>query len=241
MTLKEARERKGLSIAEAADKIGVHETTVQNWEIGKNLPTAPMFFYACQAYGADPRDIPIPGKNDMRPLTLKGARYNAGMTVLDVAEELQMDKGSVYNYEEGRRTIPAGTVTRLCELYKVLPEEIELPNINYYHKEEESVNKDNKTQTTYNTGEYDQIPGAPEKTELDKLLEDIEDYKNHIEKLTGQVKELEKEVMKREKIREALEDKIRALEAKVIPESSEITILRLKAELYDAYKKGGLI
>lgn len=30
MTLKEARERAGLSIIEAADKIGAHETTIQN-------------------------------------------------------------------------------------------------------------------------------------------------------------------------------------------------------------------
>lgn len=176
----------------------------------------------------------------MRPLTLKAARYNAGMTVLDVAEELHMDKGSVYNYEEGRRTIPAETVARLCELYKVSPEEIELPNINYYHKEEKSVNKDNNGQAIYTVGEYDHIPGAPEKTEMDKLLEDIEDYKNQIEKLTDQVKELENEVIKREEIRKKLEDKIRTL-CERIPENTEITILRLKAELYDAYKKGGVI
>ena len=37
-TLKEWRERKGLTQADAAKKLGISVRTLQNWEIARNMP-----------------------------------------------------------------------------------------------------------------------------------------------------------------------------------------------------------
>ena len=37
-TLKEWRERKGLTQADAAAKLGISVRTLQNWEIARNMP-----------------------------------------------------------------------------------------------------------------------------------------------------------------------------------------------------------
>lgn len=42
MTLKMARELKGLTQAEAADKIGINKDTLGNYERGKSYPDIPI-------------------------------------------------------------------------------------------------------------------------------------------------------------------------------------------------------
>lgn len=57
MTLRAARVNAGLSRGKAAVKIGVSESTIKNWEIGKSSPTVDMVPRICSAYGVTYDDI----------------------------------------------------------------------------------------------------------------------------------------------------------------------------------------
>lgn len=51
MTLKTARELKGLNQAEAAEKIGVNKDTLGNYERGKSYPDIPVLRKIEEVYG----------------------------------------------------------------------------------------------------------------------------------------------------------------------------------------------
>lgn len=51
--LKEYRERAGLTIREAGEKIGKSNQTVSAWEQGRGQPDADMFLKLCEAYGVE--------------------------------------------------------------------------------------------------------------------------------------------------------------------------------------------
>ena len=51
MTLKTARELKGLNQAEAAEKIGINKDTLGNYERGKSYPDIPVLRKIEEVYG----------------------------------------------------------------------------------------------------------------------------------------------------------------------------------------------
>jgi len=57
ITLKAARVNAGLTQTEAAEKIGVSATTIQNWESGKKDLRYSHFLKACEVYDMDPEQI----------------------------------------------------------------------------------------------------------------------------------------------------------------------------------------
>ena len=60
-------------------------------------------------------------------MDLKTARVAAGMTQGEVAEKLGVSLASVCHWERGRRAPKVTTFFRLCELYRVSPNDIFLP------------------------------------------------------------------------------------------------------------------
>lgn len=52
-------------------------------------------------------------------VSLKSARVNAGLTQSDVATAIHKNKSTICDWENGKRSINADTLQRLCELYHV--------------------------------------------------------------------------------------------------------------------------
>jgi transcriptional regulator with XRE-family HTH domain len=51
ISLKAARINKGLTQAEAAERIRVSISTIKNWEAGKTFPAQPQIDTICEVYG----------------------------------------------------------------------------------------------------------------------------------------------------------------------------------------------
>ena len=62
MNIKEARERAGLSPIDAAFKIGVHVTTITNWEKRGSTPRKSQWKDICEAYGVTEDQIDFTAK-----------------------------------------------------------------------------------------------------------------------------------------------------------------------------------
>lgn len=50
ITMKAARVNAGLTQAEAANRIGVAQSTLKNWENGATCPKIPYFMKLCKVY-----------------------------------------------------------------------------------------------------------------------------------------------------------------------------------------------
>ena len=51
ISLKAARINANLSICDAAELIGVSESTLKSWEAGRTFPTQPHITKICEVYG----------------------------------------------------------------------------------------------------------------------------------------------------------------------------------------------
>ena len=60
-------------------------------------------------------------------ISLAAARVNAGLTQLDVAHELHINKQTVVNWEKGKTKIGFAQFEMLCRLYEVPRDYIFLP------------------------------------------------------------------------------------------------------------------
>lgn len=61
-------------------------------------------------------------------ISLAAARVNAGMTQLDVAREMSLNKQTIVNWEKGRVTPKPAQVEMMCRLYGIDVDNIFLPN-----------------------------------------------------------------------------------------------------------------
>ena len=59
ITMKEARERAGLELHEAATLLGVGQKTLAKWEAGLSSPRVTQFFKLCMLYCVGANDIII--------------------------------------------------------------------------------------------------------------------------------------------------------------------------------------
>jgi len=59
-------------------------------------------------------------------MTLKGARVNAGITVVKVADLIGVNKATIYNWESGLTEPKAGQIALLVELYGIRPDNLKL-------------------------------------------------------------------------------------------------------------------
>lgn len=63
----------------------------------------------------------------MAKISLKAARVNAGLTLKNVADKLNVSERSVFNWEAGLTEMNASTFMKLCNLYNFEPSDIFLP------------------------------------------------------------------------------------------------------------------
>lgn len=64
---------------------------------------------------------------DTLQISLAAARVNANLTQEDVAEEMQVNKRTIVNWEKGRVTPSLATAEKLSRLYKIPIDNIFLP------------------------------------------------------------------------------------------------------------------
>lgn len=60
-------------------------------------------------------------------IKLKAARINAGMTAKEVAEKAGKTEKTILNWENGITAIPAEQFNKLCELYEIKADYVEVP------------------------------------------------------------------------------------------------------------------
>lgn len=63
----------------------------------------------------------------MTKMTLKAARVNAGLTQAQVALGLGVSTKTVANWESGVNSIPAKALLKMCDLYHISINDIDLP------------------------------------------------------------------------------------------------------------------
>ena len=56
---REAREARGLSVADAAEALGVHRNTITRWESGERIPSAVDLLNLIHLYKLAPTDLYI--------------------------------------------------------------------------------------------------------------------------------------------------------------------------------------
>ena len=61
-------------------------------------------------------------------ITLKAARINAGITLVDAAKHLERSYTTLSRWESGETDIPSRDFRKLCSLYKVEERDIFLPS-----------------------------------------------------------------------------------------------------------------
>lgn len=66
-TIRELRERAGLSQRELARRVGVHYMTIWNWEANQRGMTAHQLKAVADAFGVRMDDIDLPGTDKERP------------------------------------------------------------------------------------------------------------------------------------------------------------------------------
>lgn len=254
MTLKEACERAGLSVKDVSLALDVHINSVKGWMEGKKPPTPQTFRHFCELCGANPKEVIVKGKNDMVPLTLSAARYNAGYTIEGVASTLGCSYGTLQSMEYNKRFIPNETKIKLCELYNVTPEMLGWKV--RQKKEEDQMKRETITATEKDTtGAYDWNPGAPEITEQDRMTMDLACAQEEAERYRLMYNASEERVTQLEDELKSKDDVLRAaleVNAERLQENNDLNeiievmqkdinrlnhlVLELKAECYDYIK-----
>jgi DNA-binding XRE family transcriptional regulator len=87
--------------AEVAKRFGVHTQSIQNWELGKGVPSIRILPKLIEFLGGDP--IPEPTGLHYR---IAYARRRLGLTQEDLASVLDVNPGTVGRWEKGE-TEPA--------------------------------------------------------------------------------------------------------------------------------------
>ena len=66
----------------------------------------------------------------MFQISLAAARVNAGLSQEDAAKRIGITAKTLRNYEQGKTAIPAKTLRRAAEIYKIPEDLIRLPIVN---------------------------------------------------------------------------------------------------------------
>lgn len=88
----------GLLQREAAERLGVTEGTVVNWELGHTEPDLRMVPRVVEFLGKDPRPVPTTLAERVHR-----RRIGLGMTIELLASELGIDPGTLAAWERGCR------------------------------------------------------------------------------------------------------------------------------------------
>jgi transcriptional regulator with XRE-family HTH domain len=117
--------------ADLADKVGVTQATISNWEIGKVIPSREQkndLKRILGGFSPDAAKANAEPNVDVGPNPLSGwltkARLEKGMSVPELAEAARLSAPAIYNIESGRITNPRAETIRRLE--RALEKEIPL-------------------------------------------------------------------------------------------------------------------
>jgi len=132
LTVRELREKKGLSQAALARMIGIRQPTVAAYESGKANPGPAVcemirrmlsvtVRFPEKGKDGEARDTPRAGKavRQRRNMTIRELRKACGLTQKQFAESVGICAGSVAAYESGKTKPGPETLRKIREVYKV--------------------------------------------------------------------------------------------------------------------------
>jgi len=113
-----------------AERLGVSEMTVGNWELGKEQPRIRLTAAIIAFIGYDPE----PG-SDSLPCRLRAIRRRLGLTQAELATRLGQDEKQICRWEAGRRTPPPAITGRVDQALRGLegrPAEAGPESVSYF-------------------------------------------------------------------------------------------------------------
>lgn len=115
--LKELREQKKLSQYKLADALGVAQSTVGMWESGKREPDFDTIKKLAEFFGVSIDHIL--GNVTPKANQLKDLRHSRTITKRQVAQDLNVDKDLITQWENGMRDIDSAMLQKLAGYYNV--------------------------------------------------------------------------------------------------------------------------
>ena len=116
--IRVARKKNALRQTELAEKLGVSQGTICNWELGKGEPDFPAKQKLKSILGTDLFTGEKSGSSDETSVLaawLSKARQEAGMTVAQLAEKSRLSIPTIYGIEAGRAENPRRRTINLHE------------------------------------------------------------------------------------------------------------------------------
>jgi len=107
--LRRSRLAAGISQQEVAEKIGVSQATVSNWELGRGSPKANELQRLESLLGSMSHGVADEkSETETSPfgVWLNRTRINKGLTVHELAEKAEITPATIYNLEAGRSGNP---------------------------------------------------------------------------------------------------------------------------------------
>lgn len=108
--------RKGFTVEEVADQIGLSRQAVSAWLVGRSTPSPASLARVADVLDVTPADLtPGAGTDDA---TLQDMRTRAGFTQSAAASELGLLQSFLSDVERGRRELNQPVAGRLADLYR---------------------------------------------------------------------------------------------------------------------------
>lgn len=119
--LRAARDSRGWLQETLAERAGVAQSAVSRWERGVQGPGPANLVALADALGIAPHELTDVDPDQAR---LRDLRVWAGLTTLEMADQLGISHTAVIRYEDGRRSIPEQVLQQLEDLLEVSPTRI---------------------------------------------------------------------------------------------------------------------
>ena len=139
--LRHYRKQRGFSVVRLAEQAGLAKATLDNWQAGRTLPSAPeleALLSALELGSFDqrllrrlvgvPRAIATLSEEERPPLTgglVRAMRLRRGLTQSEVASKLEIRQGTLAKWEKSDDWPEADKLSALCAVLGAKPQEVE--------------------------------------------------------------------------------------------------------------------
>lgn len=118
MSYRNCRMRAGLSMAEAADRIGTEMHTVQQWEIGIRQPRADSIKKMAAIYGVTADQL-LADEKELRRSAEKTRTFLWSIDIQQAAQSSGIPTKTLYGLQEVHRVPKWQTLRKLCTAFRL--------------------------------------------------------------------------------------------------------------------------
>jgi transcriptional regulator with XRE-family HTH domain len=119
--IRNARKRRGLSVIEVAERVGVSSVSIYYWENDRVRPLDENLSALCRVLKLPiraAREQPMARRPSFSQL-IRNARKGRGLSVIDVAERVGVTPLSIYFWENDRFRPKDENLSALCKVLKL--------------------------------------------------------------------------------------------------------------------------